>query len=697
MRLKLITVSMGFLVSASVGIAETITTGTLVREMVDMKRLGRFPDPAYRTIQFSSYDHQSTLPGGPHWFANSDGFGNEPVPNFEEVIRLPADDRPGEYLICDVAGPGAIVRTWTAAIGGEIRLYLDADDTPVYAGSAQDFLINPWNRFAGRGVDTQAWSGTMQQRNAGYFPIPFAKRCRIVWEGNHHQIHFYQVQIRLYEPDANVTTFTAGDLQRYADDINTTSRILGEIDREFKYTSESWQSIDRKPVPPGTAQTLYEHETAAAIEALTLKVEADDLDRALRQTILHIFFDGFPWAQVQSPIGDFFGAGLGVNPYDSLPFTVRPDGSMTCRYVMPFAKNCRIAVENRGGQEVRVSGSVLPMTCAWDDERSMHFRARWRVDHDVVASGGDAAQDMPYLMAGGKGVYVGSTTILLNPNTVPTPGGNWWGEGDEKIFVDDDLTPSTFGTGSEDYYNYAWSSPDIFIHPYCGQPRNDGPANRGFVTNYRWHILDPLPFQKRFAFYMELYHHEKTPGVSYARTGYHYARPGLIDDHVAITNEDVRHLELPANWEPAARGAAHNSTFFQVEDVIQGNPQCTFIEDNLYAGGKCLVWHPGQTGDELRVVLPLDETRNWTIHMVAGLNPRAGTVSVHMDDQRIMGGERGVIDLHSPHRRLLREFASGKMKIDKGDREIRIRYEGPSKDGSGATVPIDFFWIQRRS
>ena len=103
---------------------------------------------------------------------------------------------------------------------------------------------------------------------------------------------------------------------------------------------------------------------------------------------------------------------------------------------------------------------------------------------------------MPYLIAQGQGVYVGTTTLLMNPNPVPTPYGNWWGEGDEKIFVDNEPRPSTFGTGSEDYYNYAWSSPDIFIFPYCAQPRNDGPANRGFVTNNRWHVLDALPFER---------------------------------------------------------------------------------------------------------------------------------------------------------------------------------------------------------
>ena len=116
---------------------------------------------------------------------------------------------------------------------------------------------------------------------------------------------------------------------------------------------------------------------------------------------------------------------------------------------------------------------------------------------------------------------MGTSVYLMNPAAMPTPYGNWWGEGDEKVFVDDDRVPSIFGTGSEDYFNYSWSSPDIFVFPYCGQPRNDGPGNRGFVTNYRWHVLDSIPFKNSVRFYMELNSHERTPGMSYARIGYH--------------------------------------------------------------------------------------------------------------------------------------------------------------------------------
>ena len=45
---------------------------------------------------------------------------------------------------------------------------------------------------------------------------------------------------------------------------------------------------------------------------------------------------------------------------------------------------------------------------------------------------------------------VGDTLALHNGAAA------WWGEGDEKIFVDGETFPSHFGTGSEDYYGYSF-------------------------------------------------------------------------------------------------------------------------------------------------------------------------------------------------------------------------------------------------
>ncbi|MFH1742329.1 MAG: DUF2961 domain-containing protein, partial [bacterium] len=418
--IQLILVIALFVVGSS---AEPITTGSLIREMIDMRSLADFPDPSYKTVQFSSYDHRSNLPGGPEWFANSDGFGSEPVPNFEGVVKEPGEDGIGEYLICDVKGPGAIVRVWTAAIKGSIRMFFDGALEPVYDGSADDFLRRPYSTFGKiPGVKGPLFEGTFHQRNAAYDPIPFAERCRIVWIGNVREIHFYQIQVRCYEPEADVVTFQPEDLTKYRKDIKKVSKILSNPDENWVYSSSENAISIAATISPGEVQEVLKLDGPKTLERLSLKVYAKDLDKALRQTILQIVCDEYPWGQVQSPIGDFFGAAPGINPFNSVPFTVAPDGTMTCRFVMPFAKSLKILLDNRGDEAVTVTGSVLPAAYTWNGETSMHFRARWRVDHDLVASN-QAVQDMPYLIANGKGVYVGTATMLLNPSPAPKSGG----------------------------------------------------------------------------------------------------------------------------------------------------------------------------------------------------------------------------------------------------------------------------------
>jgi len=280
---------------------------------------------------------------------------------------------------------------------------------------------------------------------------------------------------------------------------------------------------------------------------------------------------------------------------------------------------------------------------------------------------------------------------------VPTPGGNWWGEGDEKVFVDRESTPSTFGTGSEDYFNYSWSSPDIFSHPYCGQPRNDGPGNRGFVTNYRWHILDPLPFQESIRFYMELYSHERTPGMSYARIGYHYARPGVTDDHMILMPEELRLPLLPENWQPAARGGAARSVFFEAEDCLLDAKATSLEEARLWAGGKLLVWTPGDKGERMSFKIPIRTAGKKQIHIAFAMTPQSGQVAFCLDDRPLQLANRAdTLDLYYPYRTLLRSMDLMPMELAVGDHTLTLEFAGASESVANPEVGADFIWVQDR-
>jgi hypothetical protein len=435
-----------FFQTATPAHGQTVTTQTLLQEMVDLGRLAEFPEPSYKNVQFSSYDRRSRFPSSPGWFANDDGFGGEPLPGFEKILDEPDADGIGRYLICDEKGPGAIVRLWTAAIVGQIRLFLDDTDAPVYDGPAEPFFKTTYEAITGR---EGPYEGTYSQASAGYYPIPFEKRCRIEWTGDLKELHFYQVQVRLYEPGAKVATFSPSDIGEYSVDIETVAKMLMDTEKTWRPTADARHEIVSN-LHPGEKKEVLFLEGSNAVEQLTLKVQAPDVDSALRQTLLNIHFDGDTYGQVQAPLGDFFGAAPGVNPFDSLPFTVLPDGTMICRFLMPFRESARMVLDNRGSQAVTVTGHADVKQYRWKEDSTMHFRARWRMDHDLVASE-ENPQDLPFVLANGKGVFVGATSLLLNPTSVPSSWGNWWGEGDEKIFVDNDETPSIFGTGSEDY------------------------------------------------------------------------------------------------------------------------------------------------------------------------------------------------------------------------------------------------------
>ena len=447
--------------------AAPITTESLIQEMTDLARLAEFPDPFYKVVQYSSYDRQSDLPGGPQWFANSDGFGGEKTPNFEAVLTPPVNgEGPGEYLVCDVDGPGAIVRTWSAAIKGTIRMYLDNAETPLYDGPAEPFFKRLYDAFLTNvAIDPKSLDGAFYQRDAAYCPIPFAKHCRIVLIGNLKEIHFYQIEVRKYAPEAEVVTFAPVQLNDCVNAIAQSAQKMLNPWGLFQINRNDTlcEGIKEELKPGGKAEAFL-FNGSRVIVSFSLKVQADAYDLALRQTILNIYFDGAPQAQVQSPLGDFFGQAPGLHLYKSAPFSVEKDGLMSCRFVMPFQSQCRIVLENLGAQTVSVIGDATHRPYSWNPDRSMHFRARWRITHGLTASG-FSPMDVPFLLANGAGNYVGTVSYILNPNEIPSSGGNWWGEGDEKVFTDDDTQPSLFGTGSEDYYNYSWSSSDIFTFP----------------------------------------------------------------------------------------------------------------------------------------------------------------------------------------------------------------------------------------
>ena len=660
-----------------------ISTETLLEELISLERLSYLPDNYYKTVQFSSYDRRSTVPGRPGWFKNSDGFGVEPVPGFIETITEPDSLGIGEYLVCDIRGPGAIVRTWTARINGELEVYLDNKSEPLYSGNAEKFL---WNTAwaLSNDLDSSYLESVFRQNDACYFPFPFSSGCRIVWKGDISKLHFYQIQVRLYSDKTNIRTFSKADIGNAAGLIE---KIAGIFNDPSRYPAVDDETMSGEIIiPPGIAGVIDTISGTRQVTELAFRIKSGDINAGLRKNILSIFFDDASVPQVHAPLGDFFGAAPGINPYSSLPFTVDGNGLMICRFPMPFEQKARIMIENRSDEDMHLEYSYRLEDYDWIEGSSMHFRAKWRIDHDMTASNIDV-QDIPYLVAKGKGRFVGVAAFIKNPSSVPSSWGNWWGEGDEKIFVDDDTCPSVFGTGSEDYFNYSWSSSELFDHMYCGQPRNDGPANRGFVTNYRYQVIDDIVFNSGFAFFMELYHHGKVDGFDYGRICYYYAPPETIDDNMKISDADLR-IQLMPHWDaPEKYLGSDGYNFIEAEDIVSLYPADRLFYNYLWSGGRAFFNNFNSKGDSFELRFSVTNAGEKNIQLTMAHTPLSGKVKIYIKG---MEEETAVeADLRSAYRMLSRNHSLKRTELQPGNYSIIIENleEGPNRVG------IDFLWL----
>jgi hypothetical protein len=177
---------------------------------------------------------------------------------------------------------------------------------------------------------------------------------------------------------------------------------------------------------------------------------------------------------------------------------------------MPFARSAVVRVEHAVG----IEGSVLVETKPFDAQ-SLYFGV---VRHGEKSRATQPPSDLLLAALTGRGTYVGTELTIDNPQ-----GAKWWGEGDEKIYVDGEAFPSFFGTGTEDYFGYAWSATVPFQRAFHAQPRVDGPGFSGHVSNLRLHVLDAIPFTRSLRFDLELWHWDDTR-VAWSSLAYYYSR-----------------------------------------------------------------------------------------------------------------------------------------------------------------------------
>jgi hypothetical protein len=313
-------------------------------------------------------------------------------------------------------------------------------------------------------------------------------------------------------------------------------------------TDPKFKNADYRRIAPGATLELGKIEGHGRITHMWFTIAAKS-DQHLQELVLRIYWDGADKPAVECPLGDFYGLGFGKYvEYKSAPIAIGGIKALNCYWPMPFSKGARLTMTNEGSQPV--GACYFNIDYRLDDEprpNQRYFHTQYRQAYPAPKG-----EDYLLLETRGSGHYVGCfLSVMANSD-------GWWGEGNDKFYVDGAVKPTIEGTGSEDYFCGAWDFQHAFWNPYNGVPLYDnkskGGEKRGILnTCYRWHLLDPVPFKDSLRFTIE--HGSSGPNDDrkplrnhYASVAYYYLDHPEGDGPAlpSLSERIARELPVPA-------------------------------------------------------------------------------------------------------------------------------------------------------
>jgi len=288
--------------------------------------------------------------------------------------------------------------------------------------------------------------------------------------------------------DAQVNSLTDQSiLDKLMIPSNGQSKRVSSTDSNFDGNGDS------KLIMPGETLVLADLEGPGIIKHIW-NTSASLNPYSARAMVVRIYWDNSEKPSVEVPLGDFFGVGQAAGKdFQSLPVNVSSHGrSRNCFWSMPFKKHAKITVSN---EQDGFGPAYFYYYVDWEKvvalpKDVLYFHARYNQQSPAKPG------DHEVLNTSGRGNYIGTVYSALQVVN------GWFGEGDDRFYIDGENTPSLQGTGTEDYFGDSWGFRE-FCGAFNGVPLYEGPLAGDRVSAYRWHIMDPIRFQKSLKFTME--------------------------------------------------------------------------------------------------------------------------------------------------------------------------------------------------
>lgn len=589
-----------------------VTFASLLDEMVDYDEVARYPSIIFKAMQESSYDRRSIHPDSAGWFANNDGFG------FIRTDIMP--DGRKENVLFEQDGPGVITRFWLTAMDkrGTMRFYFDHHSEPQLIIPAYDLMRSGLG--LGKGL-LQPHPNYRPDNGKGgntlFLPIPYAAGCKITFElpdSVEPTPKYYGVNFRKYPARTRIETFSK-DLVK--ENLVKLKQIDSQLLSPNNYMGGMTVSQKNLLLEDSTLVLSFP-EGVRAIRLLQFNVQTDSVhyEQVMRDLVLYMDFDGTQTVAV--PLSDFSGAGMGAKCTSSWFLDSDGKGKVTSRWVMPYRQKGNLQLANEGKFPCIVSVSAVTDMWEWDD-RSLYFHVSWKQENSIHVESDydndDACVEWNFTTLKGRGVYRGDVLSLFNHTLA------WYGEGDEKIWIDDDIFPSHFGTGTEDYYNSSWAPVIPFYTPFGGAPRADTETSTGYNTFFRTRNMDQIPFSSNLRFDIEVLGWISGE-VDYAATVFWY---GDIESEAVGYKKvpEMLCLLLPPPEDPTDFQISPYAIEFEESTAVYKSSELYLDVQNMltfpngkWSGGKQMLFTHGKIGDyvEFEFEVPEEHRREIAIY-----------------------------------------------------------------------------------
>jgi hypothetical protein len=643
-----------------------LTYADLVNRLTDLEYVATLPVPGEHAGLCSSYDRTSSYDAvtGKYlkWDANADGKG---------YIRKEGDS----FVMAEMTGPGCIWRIWSATPAQtHVKIYLD--------GAAEPAVDLPFVGYFDRKNAPFTYPSMVYKTAADGFdclvPIPYNKSCKVVADKAWGD--YFQFTYTTFAPGTVVPTFTrklaSADAAALQAADQRMSAGLGNDPHEAR------PGLQTKTIPvelaPGQTTTAASLTGPRAITSLGIQLDPASLAEAetvLRAVTMSIHWDGEASPSVWSPLGDFFGTAPGVNLYRSLPLGMTDKGFYSHWY-MPFATSARIDLRNDGKTPVKLTATLTDAPLTRPLATLSRFHAKWHRDAFLPAEP-ERKIDWPMLKTAGRGRFCGVTLNIWNPE------GQWWGEGDDKFFVDGEKFPSIFGTGSEDYFGYAWGSDRLFSQATHSQTHCDK-ACRGHVSVNRWHIADNVPFQTGIEASIEKYFDNRRP-TQYDAVAYWYQAPGETDLYKSVPPADRVDYYTKLVKTPGALEFESFKVVSKFNGELVGQAMGELF-DPRWSEGKQKFWYMNKVGDRLVLAVPVAQTGRMKLTGQFTTAPDYGIIQLYWDGEKL--GEPH--DFYSQKVAPTGEIDLGAHDMTAGTHQFTIEIVGRNPASRNTVVGMDY-------